>query len=128
MSKKVPGYTGIEYKVRGFEIKDSGERETYPGGALRDKNKGEIRYDLLPIECLKRVAYHYTEGAKKYSDNNWKKGIPTERFEEGAWRHWAKYLLGMKDEDHLSAIIFNIFGIMYNEEMGEGDKNEKERH
>ena len=99
-----------------YKIKDSGKRQLYESGAVRDTNEGEIHYDLLPIECLKRIAYHYTEGAKKYTKDNWKKGVPTERWVEGAWRHWAKYLLGERDEDHLSALVFNVFGIMWNEE------------
>lgn len=101
-----------------FVIKDSGKRETYESGAVRDTNEGKIRYDLLPIECLKRLAEHYTKGAKKYDDNNWKKGIPTKRFIESAWRHWGEYLLGETEEDHLSALVFNVFGIMYNEIKG----------
>ena len=101
-----------------FTIKDSGKRETYESGAVRDTNEGKIRYDLLPIECLKRLADHYTKGAKKYDDNNWKKGIPTDRFIESTWRHWAEYLLGETEEDHLSAIVFNVFGIMFNEIKG----------
>ena len=101
--------------MKKFLIKDSGKRQTYKSGAVRDTNEGKIRYDLLPIECLKRLAKHYTKGAKKYDENNWKKGIPTNRFEESTWRHWAQYLLGEIEEDHLSAIVFNVFGIMFNE-------------
>ena len=99
-----------------FMIKDSGNRTEYPGGALRDNCEGKIRWDLLPVESLKRIAQHYTTGAKKYAENNWKKGVPTERFIEGACRHWAQYRLGEIDEDHLSATVFNIFGIIFNEE------------
>jgi len=99
-----------------FVIRDSGKRETFPSGAVRDTNEGKIRWDLLPLEALKRVAQHYTNGAKKYEANNWKKGISTERFIESAFRHWAEYLLGETDEDHLSAVVFNILGIIYNEE------------
>ena len=101
-----------------FVIKDSGERETFPSGAVRDTTEGKIRWDLLPIEALKRVAQHYTTGAKKYEANNWKKGISTKRFVESAFRHWAEYLLGETDEDHLSAVVFNVLGVIYNEEMG----------
>ena len=96
-------------------IKDSGERINYPTGAVRDTNKGKIRWDLVPKECLKRVAIHYTDGSKKYDDHNWKKGIPTDRFEESMERHMMQYLLGETDEDHLSACVFNIFGIMWNQ-------------
>jgi len=102
--------------MKKFTIKDSGKRQEYASGAVRDTNEGKIRWDLLPIECLKRIAEHYTKGAKKYDDNNWKKGMPTKRFIESAWRHWGEYLLGETEEDHLSAVVFNIFGIMWNEE------------
>ncbi|MCK4576815.1 hypothetical protein KAU34_10435 [candidate division WOR-3 bacterium] len=118
LEKNYPGKT--------FEIKDSGNRTEYPGGALRDNCEGKIRWDLLPVEALKRVARHYTTGAKKYSENNWKKGIPTERFIEGACRHWAQYRLGEEDEDHLSAIVFNILGIIFNEERGDRNNAHKE--
>jgi len=100
-----------------FVIKDSGKREEYPSGAVRDTNEGKIRWDLLPVEALKRVAIHYTNGAKKYEANNWRKGIPTEKFVECVCRHWAEYLLGETDEDHLSAVVFNVLGIIYNEEV-----------
>jgi len=105
--------------TKDFEIKDSGKREVFPSGAVRDTTEGKIRWDLLPMEALKRVAQHYTNGAKKYEANNWKKGISTERFKESAFRHWAEYLLGETDEDHLSAVVFNVLGIIYNEEKGE---------
>ena len=99
-----------------FQIKDSGKRRQYKSGALRDLEDDKIMWDLIPLEALKRVAIHYTNGAKKYEKNNWKKGVPTERFERSALRHLIQYLLGEKDEDHLSATIFNVLGIIYNEE------------
>jgi hypothetical protein len=108
--------------MKDFIIKDSGKREAYSTGAVRDTNENKIKWHLLPVEALKRIAIHYTNGAKKYDDNNWKKGIPTERFIESACRHWNQYLLGEKDEDHLSATVFNIFGIIYNEEKGLPDQ------
>jgi len=110
-----------------YKIKDSGEREKYPTGAVRDTNKGKIRWDLIPVECLKRLAIHYTKGAEKYDEENWKKGIPDSRFEESATRHWNDYRLsriltarqmeedGIAKEDFLSATVFNILGLMWNE-------------
>ena len=99
-----------------YKIKDSGKRQEYPTGAVRDTSEDKIRWDLLPVEALKRVAIHYTNGAKKYAPNNWKRGIPTDRFIESTMRHFMQWRLGERDEDHLSAVVFNIFGIIYNEE------------
>ena len=107
-------------------IKDSGKREQYESGAVRDTNEGKIRWDLLPIEALKRAAIHYPDGAKKYDDNNWKLGIPTGRFIESTCRHWAQYQLGETGEDHLSAVIFNVLGIIWNEEKSKRDFNMEE--
>jgi len=101
-----------------MKIEDSGKRIKYKTGALRDTEEGKVRYDLLPPECLRRVARHYTNGAKKYSAHNWKKGIPSERFLSSALRHLMQYWLGERNEDHLSAVVFNVFGIIYNEEKG----------
>jgi len=99
-----------------MKIEDSGKRIKYETGALRDIEEGKVKYNLLPPECLKRVAQHYTNGAIKYSANNWKKGVPSERFFSSALRHLMQYWLGEKNEDHLAAVVFNIFGIIYNEE------------
>lgn len=99
-----------------FKIKDSGKRIKFKTKAVRDTEEGKIMWSLLPFEALKRVAQHYTNGAKKYSANNWRQGIPTERFFSSALRHLIQWRLGERDEDHLSAVVFNILGIIYNEE------------
>lgn len=41
------------------------------------KYDGEkLRYDLLPVEALEQITKVLTYGAKKYSDNNWRKVEP----------------------------------------------------
>ena len=54
------------------------------------------------------VSKHFEEGAKKYSENNWKKGIPTHCYIDSAVRHYLKYLRGDKDEPHDRAFVWNI--------------------
>ena len=109
-----------------FVIKDSGKRQSFASSAVRDTEEGKILWDLLPFEALKRVAQHYTNGAKKYSKNNWKLGIPSERFFSSALRHLAEYRLGEIEEDHLSAVVFNVLGIIYNEEKEREGFNREE--
>ena len=53
-------------------------------------------------------AVHLEEGAKKYGDRNWQKGIPTERYVDSAVRHYLKYLRGDSDERHDRAFIWNL--------------------
>lgn len=102
-----------------YSTKDSGKRVEYPTGALRDTNEGKPRYDLIAHEALDRLAALMARGAEKYGDNNWKRGIPTERFYESAFRHLMQWRSGDESEDHLAAVLFNISGIMYNQEHPE---------
>lgn len=103
-------------KMTEFEIKDSGERQEFGTGAVRDSQDGKPRYGLVPIEPYYRLAMHYTNGAKKYDDNNWKKGIPMSRTWESLERHVQAFKEGLKDEDHLAAIAWNAFALMWYEE------------
>lgn len=57
---------------------------------------------------LLEVAIHFEEGAKKYGERNWEKGIPTERYIDSAIRHYLKWLRGDKDEPHDRAFCWNL--------------------
>lgn len=54
------------------------------------------------------VAKHFEEGAKKYGEYNWQKGIPTHCYIDSAVRHYLKWLRGDKDEPHDRAFVWNI--------------------
>lgn len=54
------------------------------------------------------VAIHFEEGAKKYGENNWQKGIPVHCYIDSAVRHYLKFLRGDKDEPHDRAFCWNI--------------------
>ena len=54
------------------------------------------------------VSKHFEEGAKKYGENNWQKGIPTHCYIDSAVRHYLKYLRCDKDEPHDRAFVWNI--------------------
>lgn len=57
---------------------------------------------------LLEVAIHFEDGAKKYGDNNWRKGIPVNVFLDSALRHYIKFLRGDKDEPHDRAVCWNL--------------------
>lgn len=59
------------------------------------------------------TAIHYEEGAKKYDENNWKKGIPVKRYIDSAVRHYLKFLRGDTDERHDRAFCWNIMGAIW---------------
>lgn len=102
-------------------IHDSGKREQYTTGAVRDIQDGKGRFDLVPLEAIRRYALRLEEGATKYSEHNWEKGIPVSRCCSSALRHLLQYIWGYTDEDHLGAVLFNIGAIAhfekYNKEM-----------
>lgn len=99
------------------EVKDSGKREAFGTGAVRDTAEGKGRFDLLPAYALTRLAQHFENGARKYADENWRKGIPLRRFLDSALRHAFKYLEGQRDEDHAAAAVWNFMGLIETEEM-----------
>lgn len=95
-----------------FTIIDSGKRQEFETGARRDIQEDKVRYDLLPLLALKRWATHMANGAKKYGERNWEKGIPISRYYASAFRHLMQWAEGCTKEDHLSAVLFNIGGII----------------
>ena len=54
------------------------------------------------------VAKHFEEGAKKYGESNWQKGIPVRYYIDSALRHYIKWLRGDKDEPHDRAFVWNL--------------------
>lgn len=104
-----------------YETKDSGKRQEFNTGMVRDTQEGKPRYDLIiPINCkeplIKRWAELMARGAIKYSARNWEKASTVEeleRFKSSAWRHFVQYMMGEDDEDHCAAICFNLQGIEY---------------
>ena len=102
------------------KINDGGDRISYGEGmAIREPSTGKGRFDLISPYALKRLALRMEGGAVKYSDNNWQNGMPFSRYIDSALRHINQYVMGMQDEDHLAAAMFNIMAIMHHEEMGQ---------
>lgn len=57
---------------------------------------------------LLETSIHFSEGAKKYGENNWQKGIPSSSYINSALRHYLKWRRGDKDEMHHRAFVWNI--------------------
>ena len=102
------------------KINDGGERMTYGEGmAIREPSTGKGRYDLITPFGMRRLAMWYEAGSRKYADRNWEKGMPFSRYIDSAKRHIDKFIMGMDDEDHLSAAAWNILAIIHHEELGQ---------
>jgi len=57
---------------------------------------------------LLETAKHFEEGAAKYGENNWQKGIPVWCYLDSAIRHYLKHKRGDTDERHDRAFCWNI--------------------
>lgn len=59
-------------------------------------------------EMVLEVSKHFEEGAIKYGENNWQKGIPLHSYFDSAIRHLLKYWNNETDERHDRAFCWNI--------------------
>jgi len=98
---------------------------TFKTGAIRDSQEGKECYiETISWTAMKRYAQYMTGKKAKYGAGNFKRGIYDISYEQSMVRHVQKYLSNKHemgsvevDEDHLSAILFNVFGLIHNEEM-----------
>ena len=88
----------------------------FPTGAVRDSDADATRYDLISPQAMERLAATYAEGAAKYSDHNFRKGIPYSVMANHALRHIYRWLAGEDGEDHLAHAACGLFGLIEFEE------------
>jgi hypothetical protein len=85
---------------------------------------GKLRYDLLPARALREVVQVITDGAAKYGDWNWLRGIRYSRHIAAAKRHIAEFEVGkiVNHEDfdchHIAHAIVCLFFILEYEYRG----------
>ena len=105
-----------------MEVKDSGRRQEFASGMVRDTQDGKVDYTrIMDGPMYDRWAEHLSKGAVKYPDTrpgvaNWTLAAGEEemaRFKKSAARHFRQWLRGDIDEDHAAATYFNINGYEY---------------
>ena len=67
-----------------------------------------LAFDGEPETMILETAIHFEEGAKKYGENNWQKGLPVNCYLDSAIRHYLKYRRGDNDEPHDRAFVWNL--------------------
>ena len=75
------------------------------------------RYDNV-YDMLLEVSKHFEEGALKYGENNWQKGLPTSCYIDSAVRHYLKWHRGDDDENHDRAFVWNVLCLIWTVEHG----------
>jgi len=96
---------------------DSGQRESFTTGAVRDTAENKPRPDLVSPFAMERLGEWLRLGAVKYRERNWEQGIPISRCIASLSRHLMAYQQGRRDEDHMAAIMCNAMFILHFEEM-----------
>ena len=93
--------------------------QTNAGMVREDKNDKLNYLSYFTPYTLERYAHHMKHGEIKHGRRNWQKGgYPKEEYLESAMRHllslWAQEIT---NEDHASAVIFNMLGYMNEEHL-----------
>ena len=95
------------------------------GAFLRDENRDinyiysaisafiSIEYDGNGKKAILELSKHYEEGARKYDERNWEKGIPLHCYIDSGIRHLLKWMDGWEDEPHGRAFLWNMFGLLW---------------
>lgn len=93
-------------------------------GKKNDRKDDKTRWELIPLDCLEDIARVYTEGAKKYGDNNWQNlDNGYERYKGALLRHLYASSLEEFDPEtkvrHEAAIAWNALALLYYAKMEE---------
>lgn len=57
---------------------------------------------------LLETAIHFEQGAAKYGELNWQRGLPVKCYIDSAVRHYLKWRRGDDDERHDRAFVWNV--------------------
>ena len=96
------------FGLLGMFLKDGNTAHLYEGIRLFSSYYGEETSTATDCTMFLEVARHFEEGAKKYGENNWQKGLPVHCYIDSAVRHYLKRLRGDKDEPHDRAFVWNL--------------------
>jgi hypothetical protein len=91
------------------------DNRQFQSGAQRDNGTDKLRMSLMPQQELKRVMKRYLDGAEKYGENNWMKGMPLSVYYDCAHRHLDAWWAGDDKEDHAAAVVWNMLCAMWTE-------------
>lgn len=107
--------------VRHYQEEDvkeqAGDTVRFRTGAVRSSDAEATRYDLVSPIGLEAVARTCAEGAAKYSDFNWERGMPVNDLLNHALRHIYRYLAGDRSEDHLPHAAWGLLAAIHSEAL-----------
>jgi hypothetical protein len=83
-------------------------------------NEGKADLHLVPYESVEEISKVLSFGAKKYSEENWKKGMSIKKCMSSLLRHAFAYMCGERNDpesglSHIAHIGCNVFFILWYE-------------
>jgi hypothetical protein len=121
--RELKHFTGDEMEPEATLIEEpegppvSGTTAKFGTGAVRSDTVEAFRYDLVSPIGLREVARTCAEGAAKYGDWNWEKGMPVHDLLNHAIAHLYQFLSGDRNEPHLGHAAWNVLAAIHSEEM-----------
>ena len=115
--KALAVWQGMEVIYQTDEPAVESNQTEFDTGAVRSAERAGQRYDLISPIGLRRLAETCHEGAVKYNDFNWEKGMPIHDILNHAIDHIYTFLSGNRDEDHLAHAAWNCFAAMHSQEL-----------
>ena len=97
--------------------KVEGTTAKFGTGAIRSDTAEAFRFDLISPIGLREVARTCAEGAAKYDDFNWERGMPVHDLLNHAIAHVYQYLSGDRSEPHLPHAAWNLLAAIHSEEL-----------
>jgi hypothetical protein len=94
-----------------------GDTVRFETGAVRSSEAEDTRYDLISPIGLEAVARTCAEGAAKYGDYNWERGMPVHDLLNHALRHINRYLAGDRSEPHLPHAAWGLLAAIHSDEL-----------
>lgn len=82
--------------------------ETGKAWCLREAIQDILTHYPTQHHAWLELAKHFENGAAKYGEYNWQKGIESRSYIDSAMRHYCKFKAGFDDEPHLTACLWNL--------------------
>ncbi len=97
-------------------LPDSGARTEYKTGAVRDASTGKGHFHSIPPVAMRKLAKRFEDGAAKYAQDNYMRGIPLRHYMDSLMRHLLAWHEGDTSEDHAGAILWNAATMIWTDE------------
>ena len=123
LGKKLINCDGSDY-ISPVAATAAGETIMVDAATGGQKGQKLERFDLIPVEPLEELARVYGRGAKKYADDNWRRGYSWKLSYGAMMRHAVKFWKGEQCDEignhHLACVAWHCFTMMWYEQHNKG--------